>query len=89
MDLGVWGRERERTWLQRFQVPNSTRSGAPAPLCEISFQSIARTVQKQSFRLFSYLACCWELGFRVFLFMGVARSGKAGGWGWGEEKNRV
>lgn len=47
---------------------------------ESTFQSIAWAVLKQSHRLFTYLECCWELGFRSFSVYESDRNGQAGGW---------
>lgn len=48
-----------------FRPPNSARSGAQAPSCEINF---SKHCLKPSYRLFTYLECCGELGFRFFVY---------------------
>lgn len=68
MDLVVWGTGAGGGGFRHRRLQAQNRQGPVPQLHAVKsgLQSIAWAVLTQSCRLFSYLECCWELGFRFF-----------------------
>lgn len=77
---GCGGRGRGRPWLRRFPAPNSARSGAPAPFCEIKFSKHCLGSPETVLQIVFLSGVLLGTRIPVFLLMGVTRSGKTGGW---------